>query len=383
MTTSINKNSYPDLFGPITNYAILARTGITSATTTTVNNGVYGNLGGSLQITGTFNGTQNNEVTNANFDLTQLVSNINNIYANSSINVIPYTGGNRTFLSSTSAAKEVYASASSITCNAGTTLTFDAQNNPNAQFFIIALTSMTFNSTTFVLANGALAQNIFFSTAGNTGTTIGFTGTTTVGGVFIAGTAITFGGVSTINGNLFIQNTDRGTNVTFAANSIVNAPTVCYLKGTKVLTDGGYVAVEDLSVGDKVITHGNIVDNLNVDKYDKSKTKSVLWTGNFKPSELNEYSLPICVKAGAISENVPFEDLYVSPGHRIVVDGKLVLATELINGSTVFQVDSLDSVEYYHFELESHLAVLVNGVASESYFDTDPTHRLIFDNQKF
>jgi hypothetical protein len=78
---------------------------------------------------------------------------------------------------------------------------------------------------------------------------------------------------------------------------------------------------------------------------------------------------PIRIARGAISENVPVRDLFVSPDHAIYVDGVLIPAKRLLNGTTVRQA-RLRRVIYYHIELARHDVVLAEGLPTESYLDT-------------
>ena len=51
---------------------------------------------------------------------------------------------------------------------------------------------------------------------------------------------------------------------------------------------------------------------------------------------------------GAIADEVPHRDLVVSPDHAIFIDGKLICARQLINGTTIRQETDWTAVDYYH-----------------------------------
>jgi len=52
-------------------------------------------------------------------------------------------------------------------------------------------------------------------------------------------------------------------------------------------------------------------------------------------------------------------------------------AIDLINGDSIFQYFEKKSVEYYHFELETHSSIVANGALSESYINHN--NREFFD----
>ncbi len=51
------------------------------------------------------------------------------------------------------------------------------------------------------------------------------------------------------------------------------------------------------------------------------------------------------------------------------LDGVLIPAKALVNGSTVVRERGLDRVDYFHVELDSHDVLLAEGAASESYLE--------------
>jgi hypothetical protein len=76
------------------------------------------------------------------------------------------------------------------------------------------------------------------------------------------------------------------------------------------------------------------------------------------------------IAASAFADNMPHTDLFLSPDHAIFVDGRLIAARQLINGSTIRQETDWAAVEYFHVELDSHAILLAEGLPAESYLDT-------------
>lgn len=363
----INKASYPELFGNVTGsygYAVLGISAITTVVgkTTTINNGNYGTPAGGF-ITGTYSGTNSNEVNEPNSsaaqgELTQLIADLNNLSPDTPLPTP--VGGVLTLYSNT---KYV---ANAVTNFSGS-IVFDAGGDPTAQFYVITTSSILFNNVTMTLQGGAQSGNIFWLANGSVITFTNSNGN----GIFIGTTQVSFASPTIINGNIFTKGS-----VIFNDNTTINSTNVCYLKGSKILTENGYVAIENLVIGDKVVTKGKIHDHKYID-LEEFSYKPVIWTGKFSPPNLTSETLPICIKANALGENLPLEDLYVSPGHRILLDGKMTFANSLINEKSIYQDKDRISVEYYHLELESHFAVVANGILAESYIDVN--NRYVFD----
>ncbi len=81
--------------------------------------------------------------------------------------------------------------------------------------------------------------------------------------------------------------------------------------------------------------------------------------------------LPVCIKAGALADNVPRRDLWISPLHAMYLDGVLIEAKDLINGVSIVQAERVEKVEYFHIELDSHDVIIAEGALSESFIDDD------------
>ena len=144
---------------------------------------------------------------------------------------------------------------------------------------------------------------------------------------------------------------------------VVISPSVtCYVSGTMILTSRGDCAVEDLAAGDIAVTASGA-------------HRPIRWVGHRtincdrhpRPAEV----MPVRIAAHAFGPNKPARDLYVSPGHAICIDmlgGVLIPAGSLVNGSTIVQVD-VESVIYWHVELDEHEIILAEGLPAESYLE--------------
>jgi hypothetical protein len=140
----------------------------------------------------------------------------------------------------------------------------------------------------------------------------------------------------------------------------LTAEAPCFCPGTLIQTDHGPVPVERLAIGDTVITLDGAAE-------------PVRWIGrrSYAGSFIagNVAILPVCIKAGALGEGVPLQDLFVSPGHAMFVDGQLVAASRLVNGVSIVQAGAVESVTYYHVELQRHAVLFANGATAESFLD--------------
>jgi hypothetical protein len=137
---------------------------------------------------------------------------------------------------------------------------------------------------------------------------------------------------------------------------------VCFTTGTLIRTAQGDVLIEDLSVGDLVVTASG-------------QERPIRWIGH-RTMDCRQRGLqtdirPIRISAGAFEENRPARDLIVSPGHSIAINvlGEVLIpASALVNGTTITQ-QNVDSVTYWHIELDSHDILIAEGQPAESYLE--------------
>lgn len=199
-------------------------------------------------------------------------------------------------------------------------------------------------------------------------------------GILIAASSINFANGSTVNGRLYAQTAAITFSGTFAVNGDFPTPTptpvVCYAEGTLLLTSRGLVPIERIRVGQELVSKGEL-SKRQLKAY--PAVEIVRWVSKFKVEELNSDSRPICIEKNALGKNQPFEDLYVSPGHSILINDKMVLAKRLVNGVNIYPDMHAEEVTYYHVECARHSAIIANGVVSESYLESNNRH--VFDNK--
>ncbi|MEO0913735.1 MAG: Hint domain-containing protein, partial [Pseudomonadota bacterium] len=134
----------------------------------------------------------------------------------------------------------------------------------------------------------------------------------------------------------------------------------CFTSGTRILTPVGDRKIEDLSVGDPVVTRDN-------------GHKLLRWIGRRTVRGQADLA-PILITAGTLGND---EDLLVSPHHRMLISGWraealfgtseiLVSACQLVNGDTIFRRECA-RVTYMHLLFDAHEIVYGNGAPSESF----------------
>jgi hypothetical protein len=144
---------------------------------------------------------------------------------------------------------------------------------------------------------------------------------------------------------------------------------VCFAEGTRIVTPNGEDAVENLRAGDMVLAMRD----------GQAGFEPLRWVGFMdiavpRNATMAAKTAPILIKAGAIAPGMPARDLRVSPDHAMEVDGHLIPAKHLVNGSSIIQEVWCKRVRYFHLELEAHGLLLSEGTWSESYLDDGNRH---------
>jgi hypothetical protein len=134
----------------------------------------------------------------------------------------------------------------------------------------------------------------------------------------------------------------------------------CFASGTRLRTISGEVKVEQLAVGDMLITNDGIA-------------RPIRWIGRRaidlrshpKPRDVQ----PVRVAPHAFGPSQPRRALLLSPDHAVYFDGALIPVRYLIDGKRIVQLQR-KSVTYWHVELDRHDVILAENLPVESYLDT-------------
>lgn len=142
----------------------------------------------------------------------------------------------------------------------------------------------------------------------------------------------------------------------------------CFTPGTRIATPRGEVAVEALSVGDRVITRDNGMQEIR-------------WIGAREMTRndfhLHDHLSPIHISKGALGNDLPERDMMVSPNHRMLVandktllyfeEREVLVAAKHLTGLVGVHVESNVDTTYIHIMFDQHEVILSDGTWSESF----------------
>jgi hypothetical protein len=145
----------------------------------------------------------------------------------------------------------------------------------------------------------------------------------------------------------------------------------CFLSGTRIATPIGSVAVEELCIGDSILTFDGRCVPIKWIGYQTVSTR-------FGPAER---LMPVRFASGSLGSGLPQTDLTVTADHGMLVDGVICHAGALLNGTSITRVpleEIGETYTVYHIETEEHEIILANGAPAETFIDN--VSRRAFDN---
>ena len=132
---------------------------------------------------------------------------------------------------------------------------------------------------------------------------------------------------------------------------------VCFAKGTLILTPSGKRPVETIGTGDTVVTDRGV--------------QTVIWAGSRKitlrGAQPDEAFL-VRIRRNAFGAGEPLRDLLVTPEHCVFVQNSLVPVRMLVNGGSIFYDRTIREYTYYHLEVENHALLYAENLRAESYY---------------
>lgn len=142
----------------------------------------------------------------------------------------------------------------------------------------------------------------------------------------------------------------------------------CFTPGTKIATPRGERQVEELQVGDKIITRDNGIQEIRW-----------LGTRTLIRSEMiqSRHMQPVLIRQGALGDGLPERNMMVSPNHRVLVsndktalyfdESEVLVAAKHLTGLEGVDIVDVPTVTYIHFMFDQHEVVLSDGAWTESF----------------
>ena len=140
----------------------------------------------------------------------------------------------------------------------------------------------------------------------------------------------------------------------------------CFARGTLIRTREGDRPIETLAAGDEVAVRSGGFAPIKAMVSHTLNSVSGQWVGEAKSN------LPVLIRRGALAENSPNADLHLTGEHAVYVDGYLIKANELVNGTTIAfaAADGRDTLDFFNIELDRHDILTVQGALFESLYRT-------------
>ncbi|MFN3845812.1 MAG: Hint domain-containing protein [Paracoccaceae bacterium] len=183
-----------------------------------------------------------------------------------------------------------------------------------------------------------------------------------------ARTNITFDPANRENGTVEFLNED-GTVAGTLTFTDIETVIPCFTPGTLITTPLGLRRIEDLQVGDQILTRD-------------SGFQDICWIGRrdlgLGDVIVRPYLRPVRIAKGALGQGLPRRDLLVSPQHRMLIEGSkaellfgerevLVAALHLVGLPGIEQILPRGPVSYIHVMASQHEILQAEGAWTESF----------------
>jgi len=131
---------------------------------------------------------------------------------------------------------------------------------------------------------------------------------------------------------------------------------ICFIGSTPVNTDQGIISINKLS-------NKNSINGIKIKHITESLTNK---------------SHLVLLKKNSLSDNVPSQDTYMTMNHKVLYNGKMVVAKDLIGKQLV----PYNGEILYNILLEEYSHVLVNNLTVESLYPGNSVAKLYIDIKK-
>jgi Hint domain len=143
----------------------------------------------------------------------------------------------------------------------------------------------------------------------------------------------------------------------------------CFARRTHILSTEGEQRIEELKIGDHVLCMDGQAHPI------RWIARRRLWLSG-APSAVDSLKL-LCIPRSSLGRNVPHTDLFVSAGHRILLDNFLVAAADLPFANRMDHNDSDQLL--FHILLDQHSVIFAEGAPCETLLPNKSTLSA-FDN---
>jgi hypothetical protein len=157
----------------------------------------------------------------------------------------------------------------------------------------------------------------------------------------------------------------------------------CFTPGTKIATPKGERLVEELRVGDRVITRDNGIQEIR-------------WVGARQMTgaefEAAKHLRPVLIRQGALGNDLPERDMLVSPNHRVLVandktalyfeESEVLVAAKHLTGLDGVDIVDVSETTYIHIMFDQHEVILSDGTWTESFQPGDHSLAGVGDEQR-